>query len=143
MTSLVSHGVRFPPVCGGGPTCWPSSSVTQPDSPVVRGWTDVMPSLGGIVQVFPRRAGVDRSGGSNPLLNSGFPPACGGGPVSWLTVHHEHEFSPACGGGPISFSASRFVASFSPGVRGWTVRVHAVEDRPACFPPACGGGPSQ
>ncbi len=134
MTSLVSHGVRFPPLCGGGPTCWPSSSVTQPDSPVVRGWTvgglghgvdrDVFPRCAGVdrrpscaawrVCVFPRRAGVDRRHGRPRPHSGGFPPACGGGPRYAI------------------WSASN--RKFSPGVRGWTVPSASVNEHTAVFP---------
>ncbi len=90
-------------------------------SPGVRGWTDVMAGLGRIVEVFPRRAGVDRDTRSDLRLTETFPPAYGGGPSQ----------------APVLTSTP----PFSPGVRGWTEPDGGAVLAPRRFPPLCGGGP--
>ena len=110
-------------------------------SPGVRGWTDLLYRRCFPLEVFPRRAGVDRRGRSDRCSQRRFPPACGGGPFALQWDRRRRQFSP--------------------GVRGWTeiwidrqiVRGvfprRAGVDRPGSpgrrhrgrFPPACGGGP--
>ena len=128
-------------------------------SPGVRGWTDVMAVVVSPVVGFPRRAGVDRSLDRYRVGPPGFPPVCGGGPISARRIRAARSgfpwcagvdrsskscglsgrwFPPVCGGGPSEWAKARRPRRVSPGVRGWIPGEIRIEFAKIGFPRCAG-----
>jgi len=132
------HRGRFPPACGGGPKGWWRISLIGRFSPGVRGWTVLLHLVRDELIVFPRRAGVDRRRSGPRGLLSGFPPACGGGPLYRGRSSAECPFSPGVRGwtgGDGSRLDGLFVIPRRAGVDRRLATCRAMTGR---FPPACG-----
>ena len=108
---------------------------------------------------FPRRAGVDRSLDRYRVGPPGFPPVCGGGPISARRIRAARSgfpwcagvdrsskscglsgrwFPPLCGGGPSEWAKARRPRRVSPGVRGWIPGEIRIEFGKIGFPRCAG-----